>query len=369
MLSHVFLTNFRNYNYAGVEFASGMNCIVGNNGQGKSNLLEAVYYLSLLRSFRTNDVNDMRQVGKDSFIVRGIIANNGEPDTTLSVMYGAERKLMMNNMIVYRASDFINRFICVTFIPQDLSLVQGTPLQRRRFLDIAISQLIPDYMKHLQAYNQALKSRNVMLKDQAKYPKSTVTAYDALLAREGAHIECERRNYIKLLNERLQEYSGRLLHDERVISLKYLIRQGYLLQDVNKTEDDFMQEFLQLLDKNYEHDVKNGSTSIGPHRSDFRFLMDNVMMENYSSQGECRMASLALKLASLDVIKRFLDVSNVTLLIDDVIGELDNDRRKLFFNATENIGQTLLACTNVMSEYFHVDKLFSVSGGNIKVQE
>ena len=369
MLSAIYLTNFRNYGSAAVEFAPGMNCIFGSNGQGKSNLLEAVYYLSLLRSFRTSNVNDLRQAGRDSFIVRGTVCDEQGMETQLSVMYGAERRMMVNQVLVYRASDFINKFICVALIPQDLSLVQGTPLIRRRFLDISISQVMPDYLRHLQAYSQALKSRNVMLKDQQKYPKATVTAYDTMLAKEGAFIECRRRDFISKVNEQLAKRSSGLLHDERIISLKYLMRQGFMLQDSEKGEEELADDILRMLEKNYEHDISSGSTSIGPHRSDFRFLMDNVAMMNYSSQGECRMASLALKLACLDVVRDSVDASNVMLLMDDVIGELDNERRGYFFEAAQHVGQTLLACTQIPAELKGVERAFNVRGGTIVQKE
>ena len=365
MLSSVHLTHFRNYTHAEVEFASGMNCISGKNGQGKSNLLEAVYYLSLLRSFRTSDVNDMRQVGADSFVLRGRLTSGSGPDTVISVMYGAERRLQVNSSVVYRASDFINSFICITFIPQDLFLVQGTPSQRRRFLDIAISQVVPDYMKHLQAYNQALKSRNMMLRDQQKYPRSTVTAYDTMLAKEGSFIECRRREFIDRLNAQLDEYSGRLLQDSRKISLKYLVKQGFLFKAIDGGEEELEAATLKLLEAAYEHDIKSGTTSVGPHRSDFRFLMDENVMENYSSQGECRMASLALKLACLEVVRQSVDESGILLLIDDVIGELDASRRRQFFEATRNVGQSLLACTEIPAELNDVQRQLHVVGGEI----
>ncbi len=364
MLTEISITNFRNIDQGQATFSPGLNCVVGPNGQGKTNLLEAVNYLSLLRSFRTTEINDLRQWKRKFFQLKGHVDDGTSLGIDLAVNYGEQRKLQVNSTPVYRASDFINQFLCVSFIPEDLRLVQGSPSMRRRLLDITASQVSPMYLKHLQAYQEALHSRNVMLKDKAKYPRAMITAYDHALASEGAQIEIERRQHVRKLNEILAELSPELLHDSRILSVKYLSRlSGFLMQEHDLSLQELQQEFYNGLQDCFERDCKRGTTTIGPHHSDFSCLLDNLSMQRFASQGECRLASLALRLATLRLICRTKGDANVTMLIDDVIGELDASRRAAFFQLTTGIGQCLLACTELPQALPSYDQVLRVQGG------
>lgn len=369
MISRIRLLNFRNYDDCTIEFSQGLNCLVGYNGHGKTNVLEGIYYLSLLRSFRTSNINELRQWNKNFFTLHGNISSEIELDTELEVSYGAERRLMLNGAKIYRASDFINKLVCVTFIPEDLSMVQGTPSVRRRFLDIAISQISPDYLRHLQAFTVALKSRNALLKEVEKYSRNTVTAYDTVLAKEGSFIEIERQKFSQKLNSSLNELSSELVGDDRKLSINYMMRlNGFRLQSFDdQSINEIEKSILENLDKNYDRDVERGNTSIGPHHSDFTCLLGGVNMSSFSSQGECRLCSLALKLGCLSIVKGSLGSNGVTLLVDDVIGELDSRRRASFFNAVNGIGQTIFACTELPLGFPKADRVFSVNFGTVAI--
>lgn len=369
MISRIRLINFRNYDDCTVEFCHGLNCLVGFNGHGKTNVLEAVYYLSLLRSFRTSNINELRQCGSNYFTLSGDVTSDSGIGTSLAVSYGNERRLMVNGVNIYRTSDFINNLVCVTFIPEDLSLVQGAPAVRRRFLDIAISQISPDYLRHLQAFTMALKSRNALLKEVGKYNRNTVTAYDTVLAQEGAFIEKSRICFSRQLNERLVAMSRDIIGDERELSIKYMMRlNGFMLQDVNESIlENLEKAILENLEKNYDRDVERGSTSIGPHHSDFTCLLGKMNMSSYASQGECRIASLSLKLGCLDIVREKLGPDGVTLLVDDVIGELDKQRRASFFSEISKIGQAIFACTEMPSGLPMADRIFIVKSGTISI--
>ncbi|MBQ6472135.1 MAG: DNA replication and repair protein RecF [Victivallales bacterium] len=370
MLSRLQITRFRNFDQAEVSLAPGFNCLVGRNGQGKTNLLEAVYYLSLLRSFRTSEINDLRQWKAALFSLKATIVDSSGLETELFVGYGTERRLKINETPVYRASDFINQFLCVSFIPDDLRLVQGAPQLRRRFLDIAASQASPEYLRHLQAYQEGLHSRNVMLRNQQKYPRAMITAYDKSIAREGAFLEYARRDFVCQLNGILSEQSPILLQDDRRISLKYLSRiNGILLQESNGTQEELEQLLLKTLTENYQRDCVQGYTTAGPHRADFSCLLGNVSMQRYSSQGECRLASLALRLACLRLLAEKRGSGSITLLIDDVIGELDFQRRTAFFNMISGLGQCLFACTELPPSLPRPDRVIKVSAGSLMVSE
>ena len=369
MISRIRLLNFRNYDDCTVEFSHGLNCLVGRNGQGKTNVLEGIYYLSLLRSFRTSNINELRQWDRNFFMLHGSVSSEIDLNTELEVTYGAERRLMLNGSKVYRASDFINKLVCVTFIPEDLSMVLGTPSVRRRFLDIAISQISPEYLRHLQAFTVALKSRNTLLKEVDKYSRNTVTAYDTVLAKEGAFIEIERLKFSKTLNSRLEAFSDELVGDDRRLSINYMMRlNGFRLQSFDdQGVGEIEKSILENLEKNYEKDVDRGNTSIGPHHSDFTCLLGGVNMSSFASQGECRLCSLALKLGCLSIVKETLGSNGVTLLIDDVIGELDSRRRTSFFNAVNGIGQTIFACTELPFGLPRADRVFRVNLGTVAI--
>ena len=183
MLKEISIANFRNFDSLRVHLDDHVNVLVGHNGQGKTNFLEAIYYLALLRSFRSSQIADLRQWKRDYFRLDCICQRHDQPETRLTVYYGDDRRLLINGNNVYRTSEFVNNFICVTFIPQDKELVRGPETLRRRFLDIAISQMSPAYLKNLQAYMEALKSRNAMLKD--------IEISEALLEEAKAHPDIE----------------------------------------------------------------------------------------------------------------------------------------------------------------------------------
>ena len=367
MIERLRMHHFRNYDAQDVDFAPGLNCLLGPNGQGKTNLLEAVYFLSLLRSFRTSDLNHLRQWNANVFLLRGVVREGNDCVTDLQISYGEERRLKVNETLVYRASDFINHLLCVSFIPEDLSLVQGSPAERRRFLNIAISQTDPAYFRHLQAYQDALQSRNLMLRQPEKYSHQTVAAYDAMLAREGAELESARIGFAQSLRQFLEELSPQLLGAGQELSLNYLSRLGPLMQEEDQDTQALETKFRENLARTLENDLKRGSTSIGPHRSDFTCSLNKVRMNNFSSQGECRIASLALRMACLKRLQKMAGNERVTILVDDVIGELDATRRASFFQVLQNAGQLLFACTELPHFPYPVDKVFSVSGGRISV--
>ena len=180
-------------------------------------------------------------------------------------------------------------------------------------------------------------------------------------------IEVERLKFSRILNSKLEVLSQELVGDDRRLSINYMMRlNGFRLQEFDNSEGgDIEKSLLENLDKNYDRDVERGNTSIGPHHSDFTCLLGGVNMSSFSSQGECRLCSLALKLACLSIVKENLGKNGVTLLVDDVIGELDSRRRASFFNAVNGIGQTIFACTELPLGLPKADRVFSVNLGTV----
>ncbi len=365
MLRSIDLFHYRNIDSLHIDLSSGVNAFIGSNGQGKTNILEGIYYLSLLRSFRTSQINDLRQWKAPIFKLHGVCAEAGLPDTELDVVYGTERKLSVNGNAVYRTSEFINHFICITFIPQDMELIRGGEALRRRFIDIAVSQSSVSYLKTLQAYHEALKSRNLLLKDRERYDRRVITAYDAVLVKTGVQLELERRAFTDEINASLSEKSNALIEDGRMLSVKYLSGIGTLLQTTDDGQDALEQKFRENLEKNYERDCREGFTHCGPHRAELSCLLNGVSLLHFGSEGECRMASLAIKLACVDIIKRKSAAADVTLLVDDVIGELDSARQRNFFAQLMDSGQIALAGTFLPEPIASDANVMRVQGGRI----
>ena len=365
MLDLLRLHHFRNYENQDFRFSPGVNVILGKNGQGKTNILESIYYLALLRSFRTQKVMELCYFGSQSFTIYGELTSESDR-LSLGVSNGDKRRLSVNGVACNLASNFRSRLICAAFIPEDLNIVKGPPAARRRFLDILLCQLSMDYLHALQAYTSALHQRNIMLKQPETYSKNSITAYNHVMVKEAVKIELERRKFTALLNEAMKHYSDIFLKGEKVFSLKYFSGCTPLLQPVDEMDEASLSEaYRKALDKNYDYDCRNGSTKNGPHRSDFSCLLDNSQLSAFGSEGECRTAAMALKFSSLDILYDGVNEKNVVLLVDDVIGELDKTRRQVFFELLDKAGQVVLACTEIPQELKTVNRTFNIERGKV----
>jgi DNA replication and repair protein RecF len=365
MLKSLTISNFRNFDRIKTELDSHVNVLVGSNGHGKTNFLEAVYYLSLLRSFRTNQISDLRQWKKDFFRLECECTQSGMPSRHLSVTYGNERRLQVNGTNIYRTSDFINQFICVTFIPQDKDLIRGSEVLRRRFMDISLSQMSTGYLRNLQSYTEALRARNAMLKDRVKYTDSTIKAYDHVLVKSGVAVEMERREFMEKLNSSLFEKSSLLFSPDLILSVRYLSGIGSLLQVSYDDAEQMEEKFRMALRKNYERDCRKGFTHCGPHRAEMTCLLNLHSLLHFGSEGECRMASLAIKFAFLDVLRQTLNSDDITLLVDDVTGELDTTRQDNFYRELLSGGQIIYAGTFLPEAFRGKGRVFNVKSGMI----
>jgi DNA replication and repair protein RecF len=373
--SHLCLRRFRNYTELAVSFSPGINLIHGRNGQGKSNIIEAVCYLGLLRSFRTHRVASLRQWGASDFFISGAFTPIGdELPFTLSVEYGERRILRWNDQPVGRASEFINRFLCVPFVPEDIALIKGPAGGRRRFMDIVMAQIDSTYLVELQRYQIALRERNAMLRDPARYSASALHAYDRILARCGAGILAKRAVFQQDFNEVLGEVSSCLRpHGGGRFSLRYAcgipsIQALAAVGDAEREIRELTRVLLDHLHNGIEQDRREGSTRCGPHRADLTFLLDGRPLYLYGSEGECRLAALALRLGSVRLLSRTRTgmEHGITLLVDDVVGELDARHVASFLEALGRASQVLITCTEPSSELLRTAAaIFQVENGKV----
>lgn len=365
MLLKLVLDHFRNYEHQSLEFDGGVNALIGANGQGKTNILEAIYYLSLLRSFRTTQLSNLLFAGTGQFSLYGEVRNSLGQMTRLGVSHGIERKLMLDGRPVHKSSDFISRLICAPFLPEDLAIIKGPPGGRRRFLDIALCQMSPQYLRALQEFNDALHSRNAMLKTPGRYPKAVVTAYDQVLADRASMLEILRQELARKLNSAVARQSETFFPDGRKLAVNFVSGIGRLLEAPPEEADLVREKYLLALNENYERDCRLGTTNNGPQRSDLACMLNGRSLANYGSEGECRTAAIALRLALLEILKEEHGENEITILVDDVLGELDETRRQAFLSQVIAGGQVIFAGTELPKEFPKTTKGFIVERGEV----
>ncbi len=368
MLQKLLITHFRNYEHQSLEFGSGVNALIGANGQGKTNILEAICYLSLLRSFRTSQTSTLLNSGTGSFSLYGEVLDSQGNLTRLGVSHGQERKLVVNGLPVAKSSEFLSRLVCAPFLPEDLSIIKGPPGGRRRFLDIALCQLSPVYLRALQSFNEALKSRNVMLRTPDRYPRAVVTAYDHVMTEHAALLEIERKKATIRLNEAVQRQSELFFPDGRSLALNFVSGIGRLLENVPEDPEEVREKYRKALEESYERDCRDGSTHCGPQRSDMAYTLNGKSLNLFGSEGECRTAAIALRFALLELLRERRGPEEITVLVDDVLGELDATRRKAFLEQITATGQVVFAGTALPPEFSQNVKIFSVDRGSVQAR-
>ncbi len=363
MLQRIVLDHFRNYEHQSLEFGEGVNALIGANGQGKTNILEAIYYLSLLRSFRTTQLSNLLFAGTGQFTVYGEVKNDLGNIVRLGASHGIERRLMLDGRPLHKTSEFISRLICAPFLPEDLAIIKGPPGGRRRFLDIALCQMSQPYLKALQEFNDALHSRNTMLKTPGRYPKAVVTAYDQVLADRAAMLEIMRQELARRLNSAVARQSETFFPDGRKLAVNFVSGIGRLLESPPEDPALVREKYLQALDESYDRDCRQGTTNNGPQRSDLACMLNGRSLANYGSEGECRTAAIALRLALLEILKEEHGEHEVTILVDDVLGELDETRRGAFLAQVIAGGQVVFAGTELPKEFPQDTRVFIVERG------
>jgi len=395
IISRIQLRGFRNLSLVEVEPVPGINVISGANGQGKSSLLEAIHYLAFLRSFRTRRPGEMINWDKPFFQLEASISppqswprpvkqeaiekpspdretdsetspgptgtGGGLAKQSLRVSYGDTRELSRNGK-TSAATDFINSFLCVALVPEDLALVKGTPLLRRRFVDMLMCQMSRDYLHSLMRYNRALTQRNMMLKNVSRYGANAIRAYDHILAESGAVLSLMRADTVRCLGDLFTACYAELTDqtgDAAVIYNSSVFRR----QAEQMSVADLQQGIIACLEREYGRDVERRTTRLGPHRDDLSIQLFGKSLAVYGSEGQCRLGALALRLACMQMLNDMGGHRSVVLLIDDVFGELDDERRAAFFKFASRADQVIVTCTSRPRELKNCSHNYRMSKG------
>ncbi len=356
ILKSVALKNFRNYNDLKLEFDRGTNILYGDNAQGKTNVLEAVYVSGTTRSHKGSKDKEMIQFGQEESHIRTVVEKGGlDYQIDMHIKKSRSKGIAVNKVPIKKASELFGILNIVFFSPEDLNIIKNGPSERRRFLDAELCQLDKIYLFYLTKYNKILNQRNKLLKDINFRPdlKDTLPVWDMQLAEYGRNLIKIRKNFVEELNEIVFETHRNISGNREELILCY---------EPSVSEELLEQEIL----KNQEKDLKLGMTSAGPHRDDMCFLIKNVDIRRFGSQGQQRSCVLSLKLSEIELVKRSAKEMPV-LFLDDVLSELDSGRQNFLLNSIHDI-QTVITCTGLdefVKNRFEIDKIFRVVNGTV----
>jgi len=350
--------SFRNYADETFVFSDGLNVLFGKNAQGKTNCAEAVYYLCTGASLRIRHDRQLLRRGESSASLRAEAETRYGSVTLEADLFENRRELRVNGVKVARTVDFLGNLKSVFFSPGELRLIQDGPDERRRFLNLSISQTSREYASALLRYNKILDQRNNLLKEHdMSLVVETLPVWDEQLARYAAVIVSRRKNYLSELSPLAQEAHLFLTDGAETLALGFDEEYG-------DTEEEIAERLKRRLASSRERDLRLGFTTVGPHRDDIRISVDGADARGYASQGQARTAALSLKLAEVEIFNRLAGEPPV-LILDDVMSELDLSRRKKLLQKASSL-QCILTCTHAERVLYGRETYkIRISGGKI----
>ncbi len=361
------LENFRNIKKASVEFCPGFNVLVGENAQGKTNLLEAIFYASVGRSFRAKSVGEMIMFGEKRASISVEYQADGKerPDRLDFEFFGDKKKTVQKNHLkVEKMSDIVGSFRAVLFCPEHLALIKEGPSERRSYLDIAISRISPKYIHSLQRYSYFLKQRNALIKNALRDRVSfdaTIELWSEKLAEESAVISKMRVEFTDRISSLVDSYFCDMMSDSERVEMIYRGSAGLQKEDYLNTEL-VKQKYAELLSNSYDREISAGATLWGIHKDDVEIKLNGKNARNFASQGQQRSLALAMKLAEGEICKEEFGDYPV-FLFDDVLSELDDTRRDYMILQSANKQVIISTCEIEFALKMNADRRISVKNG------
>ena len=367
------LLYFRNYLSLNIEVHPSLNILVGDNANGKTNIIESIFCLALGKSYRTKSDNECIMFGEEAAAMSCVLEKN---DKMLDIMLGINNKgksAKIAGLKKTKLTDFVGELNVVLFSPEDLQIIKGSPSLRREFINREFYQFSRIYHKYYLLYQHLLKQRNSYLKDMRKNPKDEFSlAYletiTSQLVKIAMYITKERALFIKNLSKLAQKNMLNISNHKEDLELKY--KSSILdMLNINSVEDkDFNEENIikKIMDKSYD-DIMRGSTRIGPHHDDLEFFINKLDAKMYASQGQQRSIVLSLKLSEIDYLKSKTG-SYPILLLDDVLSELDRNRQLKLLDAINENVQTFIttpSISDIKEDLLKKAKVFKINNGTI----
>lgn len=343
-IKSITLRDFRNYNQLNVSFADSYNIIYGNNAQGKTNIIEAIFLCASGRSHRTSKDDELIRNDAFGFEIKLQLSKNGS-DEEIHVTFNKEerKKIRINEVPLKKLVDLMGHLNAVIFSPEDLLIIKQGPAERRRFIDITLSQLRPAYFHDLQQYAKILFQRNCLLKKITvqKDLEETLEVWNRHLVKTGSRIMKARMNFINRLDEFAAARHETLTNNEEKLKLNYSPSFEY---NLISNDTDIDEIFNRVLNESKAKEIMRGTTLFGPHRDDLDIVLNGESTKIFGSQGQQRTAALSMKLAEIDLMKEESGEYPV-LLLDDVLSELDDRRKEYLLDSIGEV-QAFITCTD-----------------------
>ena len=363
-IKSIILENFRNYKNLELDFDESRNIIVGENAQGKTNLIEAIYLTAFAKSFRTSNSQDLIMFGESAGRVStDIISEDIEKNINIQIRSDGKKMIKKDGKAIRKTTELLNNVVVVIFSPDDLRIIKDSPDKRRTFINRELSQMRPRYYEQLRRYNEALKEKNALLKGYFNIKKKTFTRADNMSLNDlqsGAEFQRSEYDNSRKYNEEMMDIYDRQLADTGYEIIRYRkefvemlsFEAGEIMSKISGGREDLKIEYKTACDfvtspegrdilysqiyHNRDRDIYNGYASLGPHRDDIEFYINGKDAKKYGSQGQQRTIALSLKLAEIRIAKQLLDEPPV-LLLDDVLSELDLDRQRFLVSEIDEV--------------------------------
>ena len=369
----VSLTNFRNIGECSLDFCDGINILAGENAQGKTNLLEAIFYASVGRSFRATSSNEMISFGKRTATLSiDYQSDKKERQDNITIQLFSDKKKTVekNHLRVERLSDIVGSFRSVLFCPEHLSLIKDGPLERRTYLDIAISRISPKYIRSLQRYSYFLKQRNALIKSAVSNRDvfdATVDLWSEQLATEAAEITYYRVEFLKRVSAIVSSCFEDMTGKKESVEIIYRGSASLDAEEYSNREA-VKQKYISLLSFSHDREIFVGSTLWGIHKDDIEIKINGKNARSFASQGQQRSLALALKLAEGEICKEEFGDYPV-FLFDDVLSELDDTRRNYMLRFAKGKQVIITTCEMKVVEALDADKKILVVNGTYQEME
>jgi len=362
ILHNLKLMNFRNYSSLEISFSPDINFITGNNGSGKTNIIEAVSIISNLKSFRNTSDSHIIKWGNSSYYCSGNIYESEYQRFEVGFYSDSDKvkkKIKIDGREITRASDYYGKLLSVVFSPSDINIINGAPEIRRRYFDSVISKIYPDYIDELNDFKAVLNSRNILLKKikEGKSDSKQLDIWNRIFADKAFIILKRRKTFINLFNGFFKDSYLQISGEPESPEIKY-----------TSAEVDNSDEFYNIIQSRIKDDLRRGNTGTGPQRDDYIFNnINSINFNNFASQGQKRTASISLKLAEFEIIRKIKEKKSI-ILVDDIFSELDEKRRGNMIDLLKDKNQIIF--TMVTTDYIRGDipgdlKIFSVENGRI----
>lgn len=351
-ISKIKINNFRNYELQEINLEKNINVFYGENAQGKTNIVESIFLCSMGRSFRTNKDKEMIKLNSEKASIE-IEYQKIDRDGKIKIELGNKKNVFINGIKIKKLSELLGNINVVIFTPDDINILKGGPQNRRKFLDIMISQLKPNYMHNLNLYLKTLEQRNNYLRQirEENKDENLLEIWDEKLAEYAFIISKYRNEYIEKIKEKIKKIHNEITDNKEEIEIEYI------------TECDNKENFLNLLKGRRKLDIIKGFTTKGVHRDDFVIYINKKRLDIYGSQGQHRTAILSLKLSELNIIEEEIGEYPI-LLLDDFMSELDQKRRNHFLEKIDNT-QVIITCTDKIDIENKNILIYNVNNGNV----